>query len=307
MKNVKSIISPIVSPLFGKLLILIGWISPKAQASIHYRKSFREKLNWNNPININEKINWLKFYSDTTHWPLLADKYKVREYVKACGLSDMLVKLYGKWDRAEDIEWNSLPNKFIMKTSNGSGDVLICNSKKELDKEKSTAMMKRLLKRRFGYSMAEPHYNKIKPCIIAEELLDNTQQPIKTSSLIDYKIWAFDGKPTYIWVCYNRTRHSVEVGVYDTEWNFHPEFSISTPHYILGKQIPRPKSLEYMLKAAALLSKGLPEVRVDLYEVGGKPYFGEMTLTSAGGFNDFYTTEFLRILGNFTNIKNVIM
>ena len=149
--------------------------------------------------------------------------------------------------------------------------------------------------------MGEPHYNSIKPCIIAEELLDNTKQPIASSSLIDYKIWAFDGKPAYIWVCFNRTHHSVDVGVYDLDWNFHPEFSISTPHYRLTDiAVPRPKSLDQMLRAASILSKGFPELRVDLYEVDNKPYFGELTFTSAGGFNDFYSQDFLNILGDMT-------
>lgn len=283
------------------LFRLIGKVSPKTLAAIQYKRGFGKPLDWNNPKDINEKINWLKFNYDTSLWTDYSDKFKVREHIARLGLSNMLVELYGHWDKASMIDWNSLPEKFVMKTNNGSGDVLICHDKSKLDPKECNILLQKHLTGRFGDSMGEPHYNSIKPCIIAEELLDNTKQPIASSSLIDYKIWAFDGKPAYIWVCFNRTHHSVDVGVYDLDWNFHPEFSISTPHYRLTDiAVPRPKSLDQMLRAASILSKGFPELRVDLYEVDNKPYFGELTFTSAGGFNDFYSQDFLNILGDMT-------
>jgi len=211
----------------------------------------------------------------------------------------MLVKLYGKWDRAEQIDWQALPQQFVMKANNGSGDILICTDKSKVNTELETRKFNKILRSRFGYKMAEPHYNKIPPCIIAEELLDIKKQPIKSSSLIDYKIWAFNGKPAYIWACYDRDEHSVQVGVYDLDWIFHPEHSVETRHYkIAKKQLPRPVTLDKMLEAAAILSKGFPQVRVDLYEVDGKAYFGELTFTSNGGFNNFYTDGFLKELGD---------
>jgi len=301
---IKSILKSVLAPIRDYVFLVIGRFSPKTLAEIQYKRGFQKTINWDNPIDINEKINWLKFNSDTTTWSLLADKYRVREYVRSRGFGNMLVELYGKWDDVEDIDWNSLPDKFIMKTNNGSGDVLICKDKKQLDTKKATKHFKKLLNHSFGFSMAEPHYNRIKPCIIAEELLDAKKQVIKSSSLIDYKIWTFDGKPAYIWVCYDRTPHSVKVGLYDLDWNFHPEYSVSTEHYILSNVIiPKPESLSKMILAAAILSKGFPELRVDMYEVDGKPYFGELTFSSAAGFNDFYSEEFLNILGNLTHIN----
>lgn len=285
------------------LFYIISRLSSKMMASILYKREFRKPLNWKAPIDLNEKINWLKFYSDTAKWTLLTDKYRVREYVKSCGLEHLLVKLYGKWDNVKDIDWEQLPNKFIMKTNNGSGDVFICEDKSKLNINKCKRHFNALMRKTFGYEMGEPHYKKIKPCIIAEELLDVKKQPIVSSSLIDYKIWSFDGKPAYIWACFNRTPHSVEVGIYDLDWNFHPEYSRSTSHYVLSHSIPKPKSLDKMLEAASVLSKGFPELRVDLYEVDGKPYFGELTFTSAGGINNFYTDEFLKILGDLTDLK----
>lgn len=299
---IKNPLRQIGSPIYRMTLMFLGRYFPKVLAGILYKRIFNKKIDWKNPHNINEKINWLKFNSDTSQWVLLTDKYRVREYVKSCGLGHLLVNLYGKWDNVKDIDWAILPNKFIMKTNNGSGDVLICENKALLDIKNCTIHFDKLMHNEFGYNMAEPHYNRIKPCIIAEELLDNKKQQIESSSIIDYKIWSFDGKPAFIWACYNRTPHSVEVGVYDLDWNFYPQYSKTTPHYILGEYIPKPKSLEKMLEAAAILSKGFPQVRIDLYEVDEKPYFGEMTFTAAGGFNYFYSDEFLQILGDMARI-----
>ena len=299
--TIKNILGNAYPVIQNNIFRMIGTISPKTLASIQYQRGFGRKIDWNDPKDINEKINWLKFNTDTTAWTTLADKFRVREHVERMGLGNMLVKLYGHWDDAEDINWDALPRQFIMKTNNGSGEVFICKDKAEIDTAAWTAAFKTQLAVKFGRSMGEPHYNRIKPCIIAEELLDCRKQPIPSSSLIDYKIWSFDGKPAYIWACYNRTHASVQVALYDLDWNFHPEYSISTPHYILAdKPMPKPKSLDQMLHAAAVLSKGFPELRVDLYEVDDKPYFGELTFSSAAGFNDFYTPEFLRILGDLT-------
>lgn len=294
----------VITKFFWNLVYtFLGRISPKTLASIHYRRSTGKSLNWKKPQSLDEKINWLKFYSDTSRWSELADKYRVREYVANCGFENMLVPLIGKWDKAEDIEWDKLPNQFVMKTNHGSGDALICKDKQSLDTKYWTAEFSRLLSSKFGRFMGEPHYDKIVPCIIVETLLDNTKQRINSTSLVDYKIWTFDGKPAYIFVCHNRTKDSLIVGVYDLDWNFHPEFSVSTPHYKLSDQpIPRPHSLDAMLNAASRLSKGFPEVRVDFYEVDDKPYFGEMTFTASAGFISYYSPKFQNLLGSLVKL-----
>lgn len=281
----------------------VAHFMPKTYIGIRYKNLFHEEISWTNPRNINEKIQWLKFNSDTSMWSLLSDKYRVRNYVEEKGLGDILVQLYGKWNKVSDIDWDSLPQQFVMKVNNGSGDTMICHDKTKIDKDEWCRYFNKKLHTKFGSICAEPHYDIIKPCIIAEELLDVSQQQITSSSLVDYKIWCFNGKPMYIWACHNRTKHGVEVMTYDLDWHPHPEYSVSKDHYILAKQyIPRPQSLDKMLAAAAKLSEGFPQVRVDLYEVGGKPYFGEMTFSSMGGLMDFYTADFLNILGNHTNL-----
>ncbi len=243
----------------------------------------------------------MKFYSDTTEWTRLADKYKVREFVESKGYKDILVPLLGVWDKPEDIDYSKLPNQFVIKTNNGAGSVLIVDDKNKLNIEEANKKLKVWLKHRFGLMSAEPHYLKIPPKFIAEELLINDNR--LSSSLVDYKIWCFDGKPFATWCCFNRNKFEADTEWHDLDWTFRPEWSIFTDHYRDGGgRLPKPSCYEKMLEVASSLSKGFPEVRVDLYEVGDRVYFGEMTFTSASGHNNFYSKEVLIKMGNLTKI-----
>ena len=285
--------------LYKLYLDYVSKVNPQKFAEIQYKQRLGTKINWSDPQTINEKIQWLKFYSNTSEWSRLSDKYRVREYIKEKGLEKLLVGLYGVYDNACDIEWSKLPEKFVIKVNNGSGDICICKKKPdEYDIKVITEKFNNLLKLKFWQSFAEPHYSSIKPCIIVEELLDSKNQQIDTNTLIDYKVWCFNGNPYCIWSCYNRTPKTVEVGTYDLEWNYHEEWSSFTDHYIKAKQkLPKPVCLQEMLNCAKILSSGFPQVRVDFYIVGNKLYFGEMTFTSKGGYMDFYTEDFLLQMG----------
>lgn len=278
--------------------------SPKKWADFLYKWKFGKPLNWDNPRDINEKINWLKFNHDTSLWTRLADKYKMREYVESLGYGDCLPRLYGKWDRAEDIEWDKLPDKFVMKVNNGSGDVILCENKDLLDKDEVMKTMKRLLKIRFGRRMAEPHYDGIKPCIIAEEYLDPQKQSVPSERLIDYKIWVMNGVPEYILVCSGRTKEGVCRTIYDKQWKMYPQYTLRKGHSTTtDKPILCPECLDKMLEMAAKLAGKEPQVRVDFYVVDGKPFVGELTFTSLAGFHDNYSQEFLDILGDKCHLK----
>lgn len=284
-------------------LSCIHVLSPIQVARLKHFYKLHRWPDFEHPKDLNEKINWMKFYGDTSKWPDLADKYKVREYVKEKGLGDILVKLYGKWDRPNDIDWDSLPEKFVVKANNGSGDIVVCQDKSKLNIEEVTTYFSKVLSKTYGVNTGEPHYAKIRPCVVVEELLTAETQPVQTSSLIDYKIWCFNGVPRYIWTCFNRTKEGTEVALFDTDWTFHPEFSVYSKHYSEAKQVvPKPSCLEEMLRISSLLSEGMPVVRCDLYEVNGKVYFGEMTFTSRGGFMEFYTQEFLNIAGEMVDL-----
>ena len=273
-----------------------------------YRYVFKRPIDLKNPKDLNEKILWAKLFSDTSKWTELADKYKVRQYVESLGLGQYLVKLYAVWFNAKDVNFDDLPETFIIKANNGDGkgtNKII--KKSELTEEKKAETIKMidewLHRKNIGALHAEPQYKNMKPCVIAEEVL-----PLDSgsTSLTDFKIWCFYGKEYYVWVCNDRCDggNSAHVMTYDLEWNAHPEFSVFNSDYLRGEIMPKPDTLKEMLEVAEKLSKGFPELRVDMYNVQGHIYFGELTFTSQGGFMDFYTPEFNLELGSKFNIKD---
>lgn len=289
---------------------LLGWVNrhfPVLICKMRFRTTFGRSINLRNPQDINEKILWLSLYSDISEWSRLADKYAVRDYVQEKGLSGTLVKLYGVWKSAEEIDWNELPDSFVMKTTNGSGTNLIVPDKSKLDIQKAIKLVDKWVHTKIATTTTEFHYQNIKPQIIAEEFLLNPQCDAEFSeTLIDYKIWCFNGKAYYIWACSNRMNASTEVALFDREWNYHPEMSVFTEHYKEQvKLVPKPNNLKGMLETAEKLSEGFPVVRVDLYNLEGIIYFGEMTFTSLGGQMDFYTDKALREMGDLIDISRV--
>lgn len=278
----------------------------KAQISKRF-EIVGKSMNWESPKTLDEKIQYLKFYSDTTMWTRLSDKFLVRDYICKKGLSNLLVPILGKWDRASDIDWDKLPDQFIMKVNHMSGDALICNNKQVLDTKKWTSYFESLLNMRYGLDNIEPHYSSIRPCIIAEKLLDASKQYIRSSSLVDFKVWCIHGIAQYIWVCYDRIPDSVQVMMYDRTWTPLPEMCVNTKHYRIADQIiDPPNSLSKMINAAENLAKGIPQVRVDFYEVDGSLYFGELTFTSCGGFNTQYSQKFQEELGSRIDLTKVL-
>lgn len=265
-------------------------------------KSYGYKIDWNHPKDLNEKIQWLICFGDTSKWPDLTDKVKVRDYVSQKGYADILTRLYSVWDDARKINFEDLPEKFVLKCNHDSGSCHIIDKSNLINKKEIVNELNNRLKIKYGYKFCEPHYNRIVPRILAEEFLEMPKGYF-SSSLVDYKIWCFDGKPYSVWVYYNRTKECCYKTTYDLDWNAHPEQSIFTNHYRDGKGlVPKPESLDKMLEIASSLSEGFPEVRVDLYYVGGKIYFGEMTFTSNYGQMDNISMDFLKELGDLVKL-----
>lgn len=269
-----------------------------------YYPYFKKKINWDNPENLIEKIYWLQFYSDTSLWTKYADKYLVRDYVIHCGLSDFLPTLYGKWENANDIDFNKLPNSFVLKTNNGCGTVLIVKNKTELNIKRTIRQLNQWLSIPFGYSGAQLHYTQIRPCIIAEELLIQGKEDnaISPNSLIDYKVYCINGEPECIWIAYNRTREGgVDMTMYDLNWKKCPENLVSSAYYTYNdKEIPKPICLEKMLEMSRKLSQPFSQVRIDFYIINNEPVFGEMTFTTGWGF---FTHDFYEFLGDKMEIN----
>ena len=207
--------------------------------------------------------------------------------------------LLAVWKRPDDIDISNLPDKFVIKANNGSGDVKIITDKKSIDIQSIRSYFKNLFAHPFGVSSAEPHYTSIPPCIIAEELLDSSKQSTVSSSLIDYKIWCIHGMPKYIKVYLNRTKEKTEMAGFDTDWNTRDDINSYSDHFVPSDtSINKPERLEQMLEYAKILSKPFPEVRVDFYEVDGKLYFGELTFTSSCGRMESFSDSAQKELGN---------
>ncbi len=282
----------------------IGRNFPETLVKMRYWARFKKRLNLNNPQTLNEKILHMSLRTDTTLWTRLADKYAVRGYVEECGLTDILVPLYGHWESADDINFEHLPNSFVLKTVQGSGDIILVKDKNVVDIEQIRQQIDKSSKTKYGELEGGKHYMRIKPAIIAEGLMANDEISSKYStSIIDYKIWCFNGKPYYIWACCNRDKHGTDVMTYNLEWQAHPEYSIFYDHYRKGQILPKPVNFDQMMLIAEKLAKPFPVVRVDLYNLGGKIYFGEMTFTSLGGLMDFFTDEFQEMCGNLIDIN----
>ena len=279
---------------------------PVYATKVHYRKVMGKELDLINPKDLNEKIQWLKLYSDTSKWPDLADKYKVRDYVKRCGFESILNELYGVWEFPEDINFDELPEQFVLKTNNGSGDVIVVEDKSIVDETLIREQLRGYLNRRFGVMSVEPHYLKIKPCVIAEKkLVNDYASKCYSKSIIDYKCWCFNGKVHYILVCSNRDSCSLELSLYDRKWNYRPECLLETLHYRRGRNIPKPSNFLDMINIAEILSKPFSCVRVDFYNIGERIYFGEMTFTSAQGCMLYFTEEFLLEMGKLIDLKDL--
>lgn len=261
-----------------------------------YKVELNKRVNFSNPKDLNDKIQWLEFFTDTSKWSVMADKYAVRQYVTSKTGEGVLIPLLGMWRNVEEIDFNSLPDRFVIKPNNGSYDTIIVTDKSKADIEDIKRRLDKSLHSRFGLDNAEPHYLRIKPCIIAEELLE-TDSPY---GLVDYKIWCFNGQAHSLFVCFNRdsVTHHADFMAYDLDWQRHPEMMNEDNNC----ECPKPENLDAMIKIAEKLAEGLPQCRVDLYNIDGKIYFGEMTLTSNYGMMPYYTQNTLDEMGSLCKL-----
>lgn len=269
------------------------WLANKRYKSTHHHN-----IDWENPKDVDEKIMYLMFNTDTTEWTRLADKYAVRQYVEEKGCGNLLVPLLGKWEKSSEIDFDMLPNRFVLKSNHGSGDVIIVKDKKTANLDLIRKKAKIALETNFGLKTAELHYTRIKPCLIAEEYLDAGDK-----GPVDYKIWCFNGKPYGIFTGSERNveTHSVFYNYFTLDWTRRDDYM--TDHYRNNVFVPKPNHLDEMIKYASILSEGFPEVRVDFYEVNDHIYFGEMTFSSNSGSQKFFTEELMLDMGRQFEVK----
>ncbi len=274
-------------------------VPDKWMLKLQYRIKFKRKLNLDNPERFTEKIQWYKLFYKDDKMPVCSDKYTVREYVKSKNLEHILNELYCVFENPRNIDFETLPKKFVMKLSNGSGTNLICRDKDKLDIEavkKEFTWFKKKVKANAG---REWPYLKSKPVIIVERLLEDETHI--NNAVNDYKIFCYHGKPTYVICISDRYSDRVNHLVYDTDWK---QLQVASEGARLNEEAPRPENLEEMLEIAAKLSEDFPFARVDLYSLTNKVYFGEITFYPWSGYMEFEPDEFDFVLGEHFELKS---
>lgn len=286
--NISKLINVIFSP-FSKQII-----------NLRYQKWTHKKIDWKKPKDIQQYIftEYFKKARDNKLQQLadLTDKIKVRNYVKERIGEQHLTNLYGVWDNVNDIDFSKLPDKFVLKTNNGCGtNIIIRNKTSELEINKIKHQLKNWLNYPYASLSGQPHYSLIEPKILAEEFL--IQNGEKDMLPYDYKFFCFNGEPQFILYYEGRklNGHITPNMVFDLDWNPLKE-KVNHP---TNHDVPRPISLKEMIEISRKLSKGHDFVRIDLYEINGKPVFGEMTFTPDMVTN--FTKDFLDI-NNFQNL-----
>ena len=267
-------------------------IAPFMYDKIRYYRITGKKLNWNNPKNLSEKLLWLNRYHCTPLKVQCADKCQMKKYIKDCGLDEINVPLYGVWDNVKDIEWDKLPNQFVIKTNHGCGTNIICKDKTKIVLEDTIKKLDTWLKIDYAKYYNEQHYNFIKPCIFAEKYL-----PSLELYQTDYKIQVINGEPYCVLICANRDKNGhAQLYSYDLNWN--RVVLLNGEEETLNRNFEKPQNFSKMIEYARILSKPFPYVRVDFYEVEGKLYIGELTFTPYGNIMTYYKDEVLEDMGN---------
>ncbi|MDD6405639.1 MAG: ATP-grasp fold amidoligase family protein [Clostridiales bacterium] len=259
----------------------LRFLPDKAYIKLYYRLRVGRKLNMRNPETLNEKLQWLKFNYRFPLQSIVSDKLLVRDYVKEKIGEKYLIPLLGRWKKYSDIDFSTLPKQFVLKCNHDSGGLVVCTDKEKMNHEEAKRKIERSLKSNFFYIGREYQYRNIKPMIICEKFIsDNGKVPM------DYKIYCFNGKPDVILVCRDRfsnNTHRASYLFFDQNWNFQP--LDKGDEKLRDIDIPKPENLDEMIEIAKRLSEDFVFARIDLYNIKGKIYFGEITLSPNSGFD----------------------
>lgn len=289
------------NPLYG-FVVLLRRISSlikddKTYLRLYYFFYMRKRLNLRVPKTYNEKINWLKLYDHNPLYTTLVDKLKAKDYVTEKIGATHVIKTLCVWKRAEDIEWDKLPNRFVLKTTQGGGNVgvIVCHDKAKLDTRKAVKNMNKALKQDLYATSREWPYKNVEPMIFAEDYMEDEHGELR-----DYKFFCFDGKCKMLFVGTERqTRKEPFFNFFDEEFNPLP---IRQGHPVNPIVPEKPKGFQEMIGIAEQLSAGMPHVRIDLYVINGQVYFGEFTFYHFGGVVPFEPAKWDTIIGSWLRL-----
>lgn len=275
------------------ILKIKNYIPDKIYLFLMYYILVKKRLNINNPKTFNEKLQWLKLNDRKKIYTKMVDKYEAKKYVTDLIGDEYIIPTIGVYNNFNEINFNNLPNQFVIKCTHDSGSTIVCKDKTKFDIKNAKKKISKALKYNYYYSVREWPYKNIKPRIIIESFMDDGVN----SQLVDYKLQCFWGKVDNILVCVDRDKETgVKYHYFDTNWKYLkycPYPGINEKNINISK----PKQLDKMIKIAERLSAGIPEVRIDLYIIHGKIYFGEYTFFTNGGFDTTITSDADIILG----------
>lgn len=263
---------------------------------IIYHNVFGEKLDLNNPQTFNQKLQWLKLYNRRPEYTTMVDKYRVREYIKETIGGEYLIPILGVWEKAKDIDFDTLPDKFVLKCNHGSACNIICKDKYKLDYRETVKKLNKWMKTDYYKIGREWPYKNVPRRIIAEQYLSD---PIE-GEIRDYKFFCFEGVAKCVQVHFGRFADH-HANYYDAEGNLLTIGDCGCPP-VFDKNIQLPKNMNQMRELAEILSRDHPFLRVDFYNVDGKIYFGETTFYPASGFDPFCTDEQDMELGSWLKL-----
>lgn len=287
-KFIKVIRNPILilEYLVGRVFVA-RFFDDKVYLKIRFMIAMRKKLNLRKPQTFNEKLQWLKLYDRNHEYTKMVDKYEVRKYIAEKIGEEYLIPLLGVWDSPDEIDFDSLPDQFVLKCTHNSGlGMCICKDKSNLDIEKVKKELKKGLKQNYFITSREWPYKNVKPRIIAEKfMVTESGEEIK-----DFKVHNFNGTPEFVLVCDGRfSKDGLTEDFYDLSWN---HMKIKRPNIPNKSQLHlKPLTLDKMIELSNILAKGIPFVRTDFYEIDGKIYFGEITFFPASGMKSFVPEE----------------
>ncbi len=274
---------------------LLFWKSDSSIVKKQYYNAFGKRINLDNPQTFNEKLNWLKIYDRKPIYTQMVDKFEAKKYFADTIGEQYIIKTIGVWSRFEDIDFNKLPNQFVLKTTHDSGGVVICRNKATFDIKFAKKKIKRSLKRNYYYLSREWPYKNVKPRIIAEEYMQDRNQKV----LPVYKIFNFNNGSCILQAIQNDKTKEERIDYFDEKWEL---LNIRQNYKTSDKPLEKPKTFDKMLKAAKLLSAGFAFLRTDFYEINGKMFFSEFTFYSDAGMAKFEPEEWDYKLGERINL-----
>lgn len=278
------------------MMFALSFLPDKPYLQLFYFATTRKFINFKDPKGFNEKLQWLKIYDKHPEYSKLVDKYAVREHIAETLGEEYLFPLIGKWESFDEIDFKSLPEQFVLKCNHDSGSTKVIRDKSALsqvDFDEMNKFFTKKLKRDFFFAGREYPYKGIKPCIIAEQLMVNEEAP--ECSIDDYKFYCFNGEPKMMLMVTDRET-DCRFDFFDMDFN-HLDVKRHVPNS--DKPIEKPKMFDEMKEIATKFAKDKKFVRIDLYELGGKIYFGEYTFFAGGGFQLFHPAEWERKLGDW--------